>query len=166
LSSGAEDLTLRFFFLEKAMPKLMNQMRLKTLVAAILLTLLSVVSSHAQKRGLSEAEAVKLAERFIVQNGYTDLPPEKSKLVNESFELGASIEEKLKLRHDTLERKAYGISHGRKGGSAGWTVVFRYKRPSGQQEPINGRAVTMNLDGGKMRVEHVGFILEKVDKKL
>lgn len=123
----------------------MNQMYLKTYVAAILLTLFSVVNSHAQKRGLSEAEAVKLAERFIVQNGYTDLPPEKSKLVNESFELGASVEEMLKMRHDTLERKAYGISYRRKGGSPGWTVVFRYKHPSSQQKRISGRAVTMNV---------------------
>ena len=30
----------------------------------------------------------------------------------------------------------------------------------------NGRAVTMNLDGSEMRVEHVDFILKKVGKKL
>jgi cell division protein FtsL len=148
------------------MPKLTNQMYLKAFVAAILLTLLSVVSSHAQKRGLSETEAIKLAERFIAQNGYTDLPPEKDKLANESFELAESVEEMLKMRRDTIEPKAYGISSGRKGGSPGWTVVFRYKHPSGQQMRRNGRAVTMNLDGGKMRVEHVDFILKKVDKRL
>jgi cell division protein FtsL len=148
------------------MPKLTNQMYLKTFVTAVLLTLLSVVSSHAQKRGLSEAEAVKLAERFIAQNGYTDLSAEKDKLANESIELEESLEEKLKMRRDTLERKAYGISSGRKGGSPGWTVVFRYKHPSDQQMRSNGRAVTMNLDGSEMRVEHVDFILKKVGKKL
>jgi cell division protein FtsL len=99
-------------------------MYLKTFVAAILLTLLSVVRSHAQKRGLSETEAVKLAERFIAQNGYTDLPPEKDKLANESFELAESLEEKLKMRRDTLERKAYGISSGRKGGSQAGQPCF------------------------------------------
>ena len=137
------------------MLKLMNQMCLITSVAMICLTLLSVVISNAQKRGLSEAEAIKLAERFIVQNGYTDLPPDKSKLANESFELAESVEEMLKMRYDTLEPKAYGVSRSRKGGSPGWTVVFRYKHPSSQQMRRNGRAVTMNLDGGDMRVEHV-----------
>jgi hypothetical protein len=146
--------------------KLMDQMYLKTFVAAILLTLISVVISFAQKRRLSEAEAVKLAERFIAQNGYTDLPPEKDKLASESFELESSIDEMLQRRRDTLERMAYGISSGRKGGSPGWTVVFRYKHPSDQQMRGNGRAVTMNLDGAEMRVEHVDFILKKVDKKL
>jgi hypothetical protein len=142
------------------MPKLMNQMRPKTFVAAILLILLSIVSSNAQKRGLSEAEAVKSAERFIVQNGYTDLPPEKDKLASESFELESSIDERLKRRHNTLERKAYGVQRGRKNGSPGWTVVFRYRHPSDPQMRRTGRAVTMNLDGRDMRVEQVDFISE------
>ncbi len=65
----------------------------------------------------------------------------------------------LKERHDTLERKAYGVVRERKGGSAGWTVVFRYKHPSDREERRIGRAVTMNLDGSDTRVEHVDFIL-------
>lgn len=115
---------------------------------------------------LTEIQAIEFAEKFIEQNGYTDLPPDKENLAFESIEWESDLEEMLKIRKDSLERKAFGISHGRKGGSAGWTVVFKYKKFSDEQKYKNGRAVTMNLDGSKAKVEHVDFILAKVDKKL
>lgn len=85
------------------------------------------VDYHAQQKKLSEAEPIRLAEQFIAQNGYTDLAPDKSKLAYERIEWESRTDEMLKGRHDTLERKPYGIVSGRKGGAAGWTVVFRYK---------------------------------------
>lgn len=112
--------------------------------------------------GLTETQAIEFAEKFIAQNGYTDLSPNREKLAYESIEWGSNVDEMLRTRHNTLERKAFGISPERKGNSAGWTVVFKYKNSSKK----NGRAVTMDLDGSKARVEHVDFILEKVDKKL
>lgn len=111
---------------------------------------------------LTEAQAIEFAEKFIERNGYTNLPPDKENLASESIEWESNADEMLKTRHNTLERKAFGVSRGRKGNSAGWTVVFRYKGSKSK----NGRAVTMELDGSKARVEHVDFILAKVDKKL
>lgn len=111
---------------------------------------------------LTETQAIEFAEKFIAQNGYTDLLPDKENLAYESIEWESDVDEMLKTRHNTLERKAFGISHGRKGNSVGWTVVFKYKGSTSK----NGRAVTMDLDGSKARVEHVNFILAKVDKKL
>lgn len=111
---------------------------------------------------LTEAQAIEFAEKFIAQNGYTDLPSDKENLAYESIEWESDVDEMLKTRHNTLERKAFGISRGRKGNSVGWTVVFKYKGSKSK----NGRAVTMGLDGSKARVEHVEFILAKVDKKL
>ncbi len=111
---------------------------------------------------LTEAQAIEFAEKFIERNGYTDLPPDKEKLAYESIEWESNVDEMLKMRHNTLERKAFGISRGRKGNSAGWTVVFKYKGSKSK----NGRAVTMDLDGSIARVEHVDFILAKVDRKL
>jgi len=142
----------------------MKRINLKLLAVRALLLLL-LVGSHAQAKTLSEAEAIRLAEQFIAQNGYTDLSPDKSKLAYESIEWESNVDEMLNERRDTLERKAYGLV--REGKSApGWTVVFRYKHPATRQMRRNGRAVTMNLGGGKMRVEHVDFILRYVDKKL
>ncbi|HEY6185266.1 MAG TPA: hypothetical protein VIW67_23710 [Terriglobales bacterium] len=107
-----------------------------------------------------------MAEAFIAQNGYTDLRADKSKLAHETIEWTSNIDDMLKQRHDTLARKAYGIVHGRKGGAPGWTVVFRYSHPASKQERRIGRAVTMNLDGSGLRVEHVDFILKYVERKL
>lgn len=139
-------------------------MNLKLRTAVVFLVLLCASLSNAQMKKLSEAQAVELAEKFIAQNGYTDLPPEKDKIVHESIELVSNVDVMLKRRHNTLEREAYGLSRGRKNGSPGWTVVFRRSGDNGTGKL--GRAVTMNLDGRKMRVEHVSFILSRVDKRL
>lgn len=115
---------------------------------------------------MGESQAVQLAETFIALNGYTDLPPAREHLSYESIEWESNVDEMLRMRHDTLERKAYGLSRGRKGGSSGWTVVFQYRHQPHRQKGENGRAVTMNPDGGEMRVEHVDYILGKVERRL
>ncbi|HEX6717328.1 MAG TPA: hypothetical protein VF088_09455 [Pyrinomonadaceae bacterium] len=55
-------------------------------VATILLLLLIAVVAQSQTRPLTQSEAVALAEQFIAQNGYTDLPPDKEKLSYEAIE--------------------------------------------------------------------------------
>ena len=137
---------------------------MRRIVTTILLLLLVVVVAQSQKGQLTQSEAVALAEKFIARNGYTDLPPDKTKLSYESIEWEENVDRMLEQRHDTLERRAYGVVSGRKGGEPGWTVVFRYKHPSDREMRSNGRAVTMNLDGSKPRVEHVDFILRHAKK--
>jgi len=132
--------------------------------ATILLLLLVAGTAHSQKRRLTQAEAVALAEQFIAQNGYTDLPPDKTKLSYETIEWERNIDRMLQERHDTLERHAYGVRRGRKGGDPGWAVVFRYKHPFDRHARSTGRAVTMNLDGTEPRVEHVDFFLRYAKK--
>ena len=117
----------------------------------------------AHSQPLTESEAVQAAEAFVIQNGYTDLAPSDGPLAHESLEWSDDRSELLKARHDSLERTAYGLVYTRKGGLAGWTVVFRYKEPSSS---TTGRAVTMNLDGSAIRMEHVDFLLNHVDKTL
>ena|SRR5258708_2060431 len=129
--------------------------------AVLLLLLLSVaVVGYSLKRPLTHRQAVALAEQFIAQNGYTDLPPDKTKLSYETIEWERDVDRMLHQRHDTLERHAYGILRGRKGSEPGWTVVFCYKAHCG----ATGRAVTMNLDGSEPRVEHVDFFLRHAKK--
>lgn len=100
-------------------------------------------------QGLTQSEAVQLAETFIVENGYTDLPATKGKLSPETMEFyWDDTDAMLRHRHGTLERKAVSVSGGK---VAGWTVVFRPAHdPNGDQ----GRAVTMNFDGSNMRMQH------------
>jgi len=151
--------------LGKIVLKIMKPINPKLLAAVAILCSLSVFGSHAQEKKLSEADAIGLAEQFIAQNGYTDLPPDKGKLAYERIEWESNADEMLRGRRDTLERKAYGIVPGGKG-VGGWTVVFRYKHPSTRQMRRNGRAVTMTVGGGNMRMEHQDFILKFVDKRL
>ena len=141
---------------------MLNELKLNSFVTWLLVLFIAAVGSHAQKRQLSKDEAIKLAEQFIAVNGYTNLPPDKRKFASETIEWESNIDDILKERHDTLEQKAYGVLRGRKSGSGGWTVVFRYKHPTNQHERKIGRAVTMNLDGRDIRVEHVDFILRFV----
>jgi hypothetical protein len=131
----------------------------RRIIATTLLLLLAAAVAYSQKKRLTQSEAVDLAEQFIAQNGYTDLPPDKTKLSYETIEWESNVDRMLQERHDTLERRAYGVRRGRKGGKPGWTVVFRYKHPLDSQARSTGRAVTMNLDGSEPRVEHVDFVL-------
>ena len=130
-----------------------------TKIAVLLLLVFLCGRAYAQKQTLTESQAVEAAEQFIARNGYTNLPPDRTKLTYESIEWESDINRMLKERHDQLERRAFGVVPGRKGRASGWTVVFRYRHPADSKERKIGRAVTMNLDGSDMRVEHVDFIL-------
>ena len=119
---------------------------------------------------ISGAEAVRLAECFVIANGYTALPPmeDKSKLSYEFWADSPPSEEALERRHDTIESKAFGVIYEEKYG---WSVVFRYNLRNGKFKRFNpeflehlknvGRAVTMDSNGGNMRVEHEDFELSK-----
>ena len=67
---------------------------------------------------LTEAQAIEFAGKFVERNGYTDSHPDKENLTYESIEWESNVDEMLKMRHNSLERKAFGISRGRKGDSA------------------------------------------------
>ena len=114
----------------------------------------SFVTNQIQLEEKSEAKAVRLAEEFIVQNGYTNLPPLKDTLSYESVEMAANTDEMLKWRHDTLERKAYGLISSGRMGKDGWTVVFRASHPRTKEDNVLGRAVTMDAKFSNLRVEH------------
>ncbi len=159
VATSARDILVR---IDVAMKRMKLPVRI---VATMLLLQLVVVVAQSQKhRPLTQSEAVALAQQFITQNGYTDLPPDKTKLSYETIEWESNVDKMLAQRHDTLERNAYGFRSGRKGREAGWTVVFRFKHPRDPRMESKGRAVTMNLDGSKPRVEHVDFILRYATK--
>ena len=140
--------------------------------------------TETQIEELPEAKAIRIAEEFVAQNGYTDLPADKSRIANETVEFARNLDELLKMRANTLERKAYGILYkatGTKMGEKGWTVVFQSKgisddyyksvsqstgkKVTGESHPI-GRAVTMDANFQNLLVEHKDFPLANVDKKL
>ncbi len=111
-------------------------------------------------RELNGEEAVFLSECFVIQNGYTDLPPiaDKSKLTPENL-FALTDEDGLKMRHDSLERKAYSYERSQ-GYGGSWTIMFKFKpHPDVVEswgEGFNhiGRAVVMDFYGGELRILH------------
>jgi leucyl aminopeptidase len=131
---------------------------MKICARAIALTLvLGILSSCVkEKRPLKEAEAIHIAEQFVAENGYTDLLPnqDRTQLSSESLD-SAEIDQRLRQRYNTLERKAYAVGNG-DVREYGWTIVFRYNQKSEDEEPIKevGRAVTMDADGRNIKMQH------------
>jgi hypothetical protein len=123
-------------------------------------------------RELKAEEAVYQAECFIIQNGYTDLPPiaDKSKITPESV-WGFTDDEGMKMRRDTLERKAYSYEHSEM--YEGWVIMFRPKQHPELvarfgEEPFEkwGRAVVVDFNGKQVRIQHLPYPLNSQDAKV
>ncbi len=115
----------------------------------------------AWSQALSQKAAVALAERFIVENGYTTSLSNQIKqhLDRESIEWTDRRSEMLKQRHNTLQPIAIGAKPGRKGSKSGWSIAFAYSAGvRGGQDSC--RIVTMDADGSNIRIEHVDGIRE------
>jgi hypothetical protein len=140
-------------------------MNVGVLVASLIFTLVASETRSQTKKEISESEAIRLAEEFIVDNDYTDLPPseDKSKLKCESVDCGLDEWSMKNIRHNSLLRKAYGVwkydLKKRREGS--WTIVFRYNCdhiefsrtfPDWEKGCKNkGRAVTVTTPPAKAR---------------
>ena len=111
--------------------------------------------------------AVAIAETFVRENGYTEapaLPPKR--LTPESLEFEPR-EKWAQQRHNSLVGQAAGYLAGRRGGAKGWTVTFCYARPKTVKEPRpTGRAVTMDLTGSALQIEHVEIFLDAATTQL
>ncbi len=123
------------------------------------IALILVASQPVLAQVLSKESVVELAEKFIAENGYTDLPRESAKasLDRESLEWTSDRESMLQQRANTLKPKAIGAKKGRRGNKSGWSVAFDYAASS-PTNPETCRVVTMNEDGSDTRVEHVDGI--------
>ena len=121
---------------------------------------------------LEPEEAVYLVECFVLQNGYTDLPPitDKSKLTPENL-FPQTDEEGLKMRRGTLENKAYSYYPSELYGGS-WVIMFRYQpRPKlveyyGDSITHIGRAVVMDFYGKDLRIQHSDYPLRMPEAKI
>lgn len=112
-------------------------------------------SLPACSRTVSKEAAVSLAEAFVARNGYTNLPRDRvaAALDPESFELGASREEQLQMRFNTLKPKAIGVQPGQKGEEQGWSVAFDFT--DAHADSSTCRVVTMDSQGQHLVMQHV-----------
>jgi hypothetical protein len=108
---------------------------------------------------VTEKQAVLIAECFVIDNGYTDLPPstDPSKIIPENI-YPLTDEFGMKLRHNSLERKADSIYRAPESWGGVWEVTFKVN-PSRvdfalPQEFEFGRMVTMDFYGTNVQIRH------------
>jgi hypothetical protein len=121
--------------------------------------------AHLAKKAIDARQAVRIAERFVRENGYTDfVPDDPSQLVPESVEFSRDRRDWLKNRQSTLKPKAVGYLKDSGSKSKGWIVGFALVKPRNSTRPV-GRAVTMDARGHNVRVEHKGFLLDGLEPR-
>src|SRR6266699_2603024 len=104
--------------------------------------------------------AVRCAERFVVEQGYTELPglTDTTLIVPEGIEWSSSKAEWRSQRHGSLEPRAVGVCTDPKDYP--YTVVFSYRKARG------ARGVTLDASFGSLRMQHRDFRLDAVAKRL
>jgi hypothetical protein len=118
-------------------------------------------AARRSKGAVDARQAVRIAERFVRSNGYTDfVPKDPSRLTPETLEFSGDQRAWLKGRHNTLKPRAVGFSEGARNHPKGWTVGFELVEPIGDGKRAIGRAVTMDERGHHLRVQHMGFYLD------
>ena len=138
--------------------------QIKSIIKISSLTILSALlvcgltSAFQTNNPLTKVQAVKLAEKFIIDNGYTDLPADKSKLSYELFDqYENNVDSILKRRHNTLQPKAFCISEDKDRWDVGFlSVGVELSKLDSLQRQTNlsGRAVIVMKDGKEIRIAH------------
>jgi hypothetical protein len=117
--------------------------------------LLAFQSNFGVAETIPQGTAVALAEKFVVENGYTTSPPEifKSPLDPEMWDSALTHNQVLKMRFNTLKPKAIGAKPGGRLDKSGWSVAFDYV-PGKGVNPGSCRVVEINRDGTKIWMVH------------
>jgi hypothetical protein len=125
------------------------------ITSAVLLTGLIFSFSIGLNQNLSEKQAIKLAEEFVQNNGYTSLKPDKTKISYELFD--ENLDNVLKQRYNTLQPKAFCISKRNDRYDIGFlstSVNINKLSPTEKKSNLSGRAVSISFDGKKIKMEH------------
>ena len=109
------------------------------------------------KRELSQEQAIKLAEQFIRDNGYTTFPADTSKLSYELFDSRYKMDTILKRRHNTLQSKAFCIAEDGERWDIGFLVAdikINELNSIQRQSDLPGRAVIVYKNWTEIRIAH------------
>ena len=114
-------------------------------------------SAFKSNNAITQEQAIRLAEEFIANNGYTSLQADTTKLSYELFDGYFKKEEMLNKRHNTLQAKAFCISEDKDR----WNIGFLYASVAinkldslKSQSHIQGRAVIVTKNGKKVWMAH------------
>ncbi len=103
--------------------------------------------------------AIKKAEQFIADNGYTTKPANKSKIIYELYDIGANgnVDTILRNRNNNLLSKAFCISEDNEDwhiGFLGAKVKIDILDSVKILPNLPGRAVIVSKNGKEIRIAH------------
>ena len=126
----------------------------------LILTILQLPLLAQLPDGLKEKEAIVLAERFVIDNGYTNLPADTNKVKLESLAFlkrKQTLTEILKERRNTLIKGAKSsIYFNDSDSSKGWMILFEY-----QNTPNVYRVVKVSAIDRRMEMMHTDMVVTK-----
>jgi len=95
--------------------------------------------ASSKKEKISSEQAIDIAQQFLIEQGYTNLPPALNKFKFEKGEFASDTSKILSYRKNTIVKKPFEVKYH--NGSV--TVGFEYVN----KENNIGRAVTMDTLG-------------------
>tara|TARA_B110000908_G_scaffold122749_1_gene143960 strand:- start:76 stop:516 length:441 start_codon:yes stop_codon:yes gene_type:complete len=135
----------------------MNRIKKSSLLTIIVFGIIwGFTSSFQQTNELTKEQVIELAEQFIIDNGYTNLPANKTKLNYELFDK-KNKDSVVARRKNKLHKKAFCISERDDRWDVGFlsTNVDLNKIDSTERETdLPGRAVIVMKNGKEIRIAH------------
>jgi hypothetical protein len=129
---------------------------------------LMLITAFKRNEVVTREQAIILAERFVINNGYTSLPADTSKLSYELFDAyNESINSMLKERHNMLHPKAFCISEDDDRWDVGFlsTSINVSKLDSiSRQTDLSGRAIIVYKNGKEIRIAHKDPLFSRFEK--
>lgn len=117
---------------------------------------------------LTEKQAVKVAEQFIIDNGYTNMPANKSKLSYELYDqLENNMDSILNQRYNILQPKAFCISEDEDKWNVGFLSVgvnLNKLDSMEQNDDVSGQAVIVMKEGKEIRIAHKDPVFSRFKK--
>ena len=100
---------------------------------------------------ISIQQAIKIAEQFIIDNGYTDQTADLNKFVPELLENPEDMQTIIQRRKSTVQSTAIGA----KLAGDQWSITF----PTTNNE-ASGRVVSMDTQGNNVKMQHQEVLIE------
>ncbi|MBL4643492.1 MAG: hypothetical protein JKY44_07875 [Flavobacteriaceae bacterium] len=137
----------------------MNRIHKTSLFTIIVFGIIWGFTSSFQKPNeLTKEQAIELAEQFIVDNGYTNLPANKTKLNTELFDrYENNVDRVLNRRSNTLHKKAFCFSENKNQWDIGFlstSVDIKKLDSIKKQTNLSGRAIIVLKNGKEIRIAH------------
>ena len=135
----------------------MNKIIKTSLFTIIVFGIIWVFTSSFQMTNeLTKEQAIELAEKFIIDNGYTNLPANKTKLNYELLDEN-DVDKLIARRKNTLHKKAFCISENEERWDVGFlstSVDLKNLDSEKRKSDLSGRAVIVMKNGKEIRIAH------------